>query len=107
MQNLIGIVSFGMAVAAGLVAIRSQQNNRRTASMIVAFIFITAFLMIYFSKGMSAWHPQLVQKSTCFISFAMAVTGGVASMLHDDRDRQFAAGVVGFASLVVSFCLLW
>jgi hypothetical protein len=107
MKDLIIIVSFLMAVAAGLVAVLSKNQHRRTSSLTIGFIFITAFLLIFLNRGITIKGSELIQKSTCIISFAMAVTGGLAAIFHEDRDRQFVSGAVGFVSLIVSLLLLW
>ena len=107
MQEMIGIISFCMAVLGGLVSIWSKDVSRRTSAMSVGFIFLVAFLLIFFGRRVAGEETEFIRVTTCVVSFIVAVAGGVTAIFHEDKDRQLVSEVVGFVFLVTSFLLLW
>jgi len=106
MTRLIIVVCFLMAAAGGLTAIFSEEKARRTASLFVGFLFVTAFLLVYGLDKTLGEGSELVGRATCFLAFGVAVTGGIAAMVQKDRDRQTISSVVGAVALGVSLLLL-
>jgi hypothetical protein len=106
MRELIALVSFFVALLGGAVAVFSPDRSRRNASITIAFVFITAHLLLVSADRILGGSPDVVETVTCLLSFALAVAGGVAAIFHKERDRQFVAGAVGFGALVVSLFLL-
>ena len=101
MRNLIGIVSFVVAVTSGLSVILSTNRDKQTMASIVGVVFL-----IFFFINVSE-EAKIVHDVSCVITFAMAVLGGVIAIFSNEKNRRDGALITGIVSLGASLLILF
>ena len=101
MRQAFAIASFLVAVLAGLGAMLLRNRDKQTMASIVAFVFLVSFFINVTREA------KFIQVLSCATSFAMAVFGGIVSVLSDDKNRRDVAVIVGIVSLGISLFILF
>ena len=101
MRELISIVSFVMAVIGGLAVMFVKDRDKQTTSSIVAGLFLISF---FINAGRET---KVVLQIACMTAFAMAVLGGVVTILSDQEHRRTGAIVTGIVALGTSLLILF
>ena len=101
MQELIAAVSFVMAVVGGLAAMFLKERDKQTMGVIVAGAFLISFFVNVHQKDF------LMLRIACMVAFAMAITGGLATLFLNDEGRRGSAIGTGVVSLLTTFLILF
>ena len=101
MQELIAGISFVMAVVGGLAAMFFKERDKQTMGAIVAGAFLISFFINMHQEDL------LMLRIACMVAFAMAITGGTATLFLNDEGRRGTAIVTGIVSLLTTFLILF
>lgn len=101
MQELIAAVSFVMAVVGGLAAMFLKERDKQTMGAIVAGAFLISFFINVHQEDF------MILRIACMVAFAMAITGGMATLFINDEGRRGSALVTGIVSLLTTFLILF
>jgi drug/metabolite transporter (DMT)-like permease len=90
-----------MAVIGGLAVMFVKDRDKQTTSSIVAGLFLISF---FINVGRET---KVVLQIACMTAFAMAVLGGVVTILSDQEHRRTGAIVTGIVALGTSLLILF
>jgi hypothetical protein len=90
-----------MAVIGGLAAMFNKHGDKQTMGSIVGSVILISFFLL------ASKEAKMILKVACLIAFAIAVAGGIVTILSSREDTRMGAMITGIVSLGTSLLILF
>ena len=101
MRDYIAMASFIMAVIGGLAAMFNKHRDKQTMGSIIGIVFLISFFLLVSKEA------KVILQVACLIAFAIAVAGGLVTILSNREDTRMGAMITGIVSLCTSLLILF
>jgi hypothetical protein len=101
MQDFIAVVSFIMAVLGGIATMFNKHRDKQTMGSVVGIVFLISFFLLVSKEA------KVILQVACLIAFAIAVAGGIVTILSNQEDTRVGAIITGVVSLGTSLLILF